>query len=233
MSKCHKLVVLTELICLPGIASAASAVFDNFDADLGSWTPNTTQATNNHNPAGGNPNGYLRTDNTSSTGSFGAIGAVNTAADYSEVFADGIWNISVDLSFINGGFTDSWLRFRYQDSTANGWHISLEDTNFFDAPWQSYAVSFDTTWDDATAMANGWVQESNGTLTATPSFSELWNNTYTSEVRILGGERMVAGIDNYRASYRTPEVPIPAAAWLFGSGLLGITGIARRRKLAA
>lgn len=27
----------------------------------------------------------------------------------------------------------------------------------------------------------------------------------------------------------TPEVPVPAAAWLFGSGLLGLAGAARRR----
>jgi hypothetical protein len=27
-----------------------------------------------------------------------------------------------------------------------------------------------------------------------------------------------------------PEIPIPAAVWLFGSGLLGLIGIARRRK---
>lgn len=30
----------------------------------------------------------------------------------------------------------------------------------------------------------------------------------------------------------TPSVPVPAAAWLFGSGLLSLTGIARRRKAA-
>lgn len=28
----------------------------------------------------------------------------------------------------------------------------------------------------------------------------------------------------------TPEVPIPAAVWLFGSGLLGLVGVARRKK---
>jgi hypothetical protein len=27
-----------------------------------------------------------------------------------------------------------------------------------------------------------------------------------------------------------PDVPIPAAVWLFGSGLLGLAGVARRRK---
>jgi hypothetical protein len=31
----------------------------------------------------------------------------------------------------------------------------------------------------------------------------------------------------------TPEVPVPAAAWLFGSGLLGLAGTARRRRVAA
>lgn len=28
---------------------------------------------------------------------------------------------------------------------------------------------------------------------------------------------------------RTPEVPIPAAVWLFGSGLIGLVGVARRK----
>ena len=38
---------------------------------------------------------------------------------------------------------------------------------------------------------------------------------------------------NYTISnVQTPTVPVPAAAWLFGSGLLGLAGTARRRRNA-
>ena len=33
-------------------------------------------------------------------------------------------------------------------------------------------------------------------------------------------------------SSAVPEVPVPAAVWLFGSGLLGLVGMARRKKIA-
>lgn len=84
MTKCrkfsNKFVLTTTLICLPGISLAATTVSDDFDAGLGSWTENTSETTNSHQPAGGNPNGYLFTDNT---GSFGVMGASNQSSDYS------------------------------------------------------------------------------------------------------------------------------------------------------
>jgi len=48
------------------------------------------------------------------------------------------------------------------------------------------------------------------------------------------GARMVDGpFPGFSANFTPgPAVPIPAALWLFGSGLLGLVGIARRRKAA-
>ena len=37
---------------------------------------------------------------------------------------------------------------------------------------------------------------------------------------------------NFHLSEQPQIVPVPAAVWLFGSGLLGLVGIARRRKVA-
>lgn len=224
MNKCNtlgcKVALVVSIACLPGISKAATAVSDNFDTDIGSWIGNTSNTSISHVATGGNPGGYLETTSTARN----VLGAVNLAPDYSGVFADGTWTLKVDLSFISGTYSDARLRYRYQDSTSNGWHISLEKSNF-STDWTNYSVIFDTSWDDATAIANGWRKEIDGT-TATPHFSELWNNVYTSEVRLIAGAGAVAGIDNYMATI----VPVPAAAWLFGSGLIGLIGIARRKK---
>ena len=78
-----------------------------------------------------------------------------------------------------------------------------------------------------------------------------FNSGYYTEVTDLGGGdygvvvRYVGTItgtgtsfDNFQSNWRlegvmsTSAVPVPAAVWLFGSGLLGLAGVARRRKAA-
>ncbi|MDH5483657.1 MAG: VPLPA-CTERM sorting domain-containing protein [Gammaproteobacteria bacterium] len=218
--KMLKATFVTSTFLISSITQAATAVYDNFDAGLNGWGANTTQTNVNHSLAGGNPNGYLATDNLNNETYFGAIGSVNTGADYSGVFADGLWTVSVDLNFIRGDFTDARLRYRYQDAGFNGWYYSL--TNSFDNSWTNYSVTFDTTWSDAEAILNGWTQEDTSS-----SFAALWDNAYTSEIRLVGtpNTNLVAGIDNYRASV----VPLPAAVWLFLSGLTGLIAISRKK----
>ena len=50
----------------------------------------------------------------------------------------------------------------------------------------------------------------------------------------IRGYGMIDGaFPNFNANFDFTAVPVPAAVWLFGSGLLGLVGVARRRKATA
>ena len=60
-------------------------------------------------------------------------------------------------------------------------------------------------------------------------------NLFASQVISTGTFNGVYETDtngNLLIGRRVPEVPVPAAVWLFGSGLLGLVGMARRKKAA-
>ncbi len=46
----------------------------------------------------------------------------------------------------------------------------------------------------------------------------------------IAGFDTTNGVTSAQFSGSTPAVPVPAAAWLFASGLLGLVGVARRRR---
>lgn len=70
------------------------------------------------------------------------------------------------------------------------------------------------------------------------------SGTFPLIANSIGGTPMIDGpFTGYNANFDitnihidavtdtgTPEVPVPAAVWLFGSGLMGLVGVARRRK---
>lgn len=61
------------------------------------------------------------------------------------------------------------------------------------------------------------------------SFSHASNDIYSIAIEFSGtASRVGLAFDNF--SPASVLVPIPAAAWLFGSGLLGLVGMARRKK---
>jgi len=161
------------------------------------------------------------------------IGAKTQLPDATGDFGGGVWNVGVDLAFLSegfngaGSFDDAWLRFRYQDSSHNGWNYSL--SNIFDTDWNTFSVTFDTSWNDATAMANGWLPD-NMSVNPSANSSESWaitmSDVYTTEIRLSGEGLLIGGIDNFKLT----AVPVPAAVWLFGSGLIGLVGLARRKK---
>jgi hypothetical protein len=87
------------------------------------------------------------------------------------------------------------------------------------------------------------VINSSGTLTSptiTHTFSPLQNVTYIAigvspytNIGDLGPVKSTANrSDFFIQQLSLTEVPIPAALWLFGSGLLGLIGFSRRKKAA-
>lgn len=54
----------------------------------------------------------------------------------------------------------------------------------------------------------------------------LYGNDYTGGDYFLNGSALVTS----DARFRVTAVPIPAAVWLFGSGLIGLMGFAKRKK---
>ena len=83
------------------------------------------------------------------------------------------------------------------------------------------ANGFQLSWQVADATAAGACSESTYNLACLTAAEVI----YTAEWGTLGQEL------SHISFYDTGEVPLPATAWLFGSGLLGIAGIARRKKI--
>lgn len=73
------------------------------------------------------------------------------------------------------------------------------------------------------SASNSWNSQSYTLATAADNQSEVWIAFWLDN-----GEGDYGKIDNVMVT-ATP-VPVPTAVWLFGSGLLGLIGIARRKK---
>jgi hypothetical protein len=63
-----------------------------------------------------------------------------------------------------------------------------------------------------------------------PSLSDLMDDSLT--LSIVQTDQYFIRLGVTTLTIETTPTPIPAAAWLFGSGLLGLVGIARRKKAA-
>lgn len=71
-----------------------------------------------------------------------------------------------------------------------------------------------------------WALAANGGVTATPSFINQFGNANGFSTWTFGTD----GTLTFLSPNAVAAIPIPAAVWLLGSGLIGLVGVARRRQ---
>jgi hypothetical protein len=174
-----------------------------------------------------------------------ALSAPNNANLYTAYFA---------LDYIAGSSTNTWF-----SSTANispnnaGQYDPMKSVAFqtfflnYQTPGtqsvqtmngagsNSYQENFDATPGNFAAYLDTLTGEASLATLASGSVSQnlfFWANgdVNGNGVKVLDILTNADGSTTLTAVPNTPEVPIPAAAWLLGSGLMGLVGIRRRMK---
>jgi hypothetical protein len=164
-----------------------------------------------HSSTGGNPGGFLRSSDPAAGSNTDAFAPAKFLGDWS-AYDNGAGSVSADLTII----------------TANGPHT--EGVEFFiSGPGGEASFRFPTsagpsvgTWTTYTLP----ISQSDWNITSgnwTSLLSDV--QVFRIDLEFISGTE-VTGLDNVRLA----AVPVPAAVWLFGSGLLGLGGISRRRK---
>ena len=137
------------------------------------------------------------------------------------------WNQDITYNFYsdNGGSVGSLL------TSGSGQNLTATDSGL---PWccggNTWLVEFDLVSTLSLASGNYWL----GLTGATGSSSAWWVTTdyidgsFTSSSTTLTIFRTV-DFAYFLNSSNVSAVPIPATAWLFGSGLIGLIGFARRK----
>ena len=174
-----------------------------------------------------------------------------------DLFEFGDASASGTTSVIDPAVSLNILDWITQTSTASGtatngdsWTDALTDLEIYVENFSSQALTFSFYYDiTAVAMAIGDEAQANATVdmlddlgfvdilsiaaadamfgSASADNSQIGSFAFT----LMGGEiNYISGVvDSFGSA---SAVPVPAAVWLFGSGLLGLVGIARRKQAA-
>ena len=133
-----------------------------------------------------------------------------TGGSYDDATGQGTWTMDVDLAVFGQAVM----------TLGQNWTMgSASGTGSLSAPYSCTGAIAST----CTAVGSG--------------FQGAWSSNVTPVVAgdyifTLPGTQAGDVAFNVTLTGDTPEVPLPAAAWLFGSALVGMAGVARRRKNA-
>lgn len=206
------------------VAGTASAAVMQLTATLDSQVPplGTQTISGNNNFTGSIDvdlgTGLLSSLTLTTVGSYTSTSSFGPAVTF---YTGSTWsaNLGGGIPFTTLGEDNGNLVVTYEWGTATnnsngaGSFSGTAPTCAGSAPLCSFALAGNPGWDSAvlTVTVDGNLEVVSALLT-------------TSEV----GSQGVA-----TTNYSLSPVPLPAAAWLFGSGLIGLAGVVRRRRAAA
>jgi len=118
--------------------------------------------------------------------------------------------------------------------------IILDAAGFFGAGADGYTTSENISGVGALPASNG-IAKGAFPIGPAPMATTTYNSAFPLVGDTIGGSPMTtAPFPGFNANFditsvhvtsvETTAVPVPAAVWLFGSGLVGLVGVARRRK---
>jgi hypothetical protein len=190
-------------------ASAAGQSSDVTWAVLGTQYPST--ATNGHDKTAGSA---LEIASATAGSGSGIAGQVLT--DLNTI----VGTFNGDVTYLNGTYAAGGSVYAWSTGT-NGGNVWGASTGGNGGSTNLYGES------------NGVSQAGNGLGTSLGLFGVTGNNgTGTVQSYLLGDNLTLTStgaLSIGSTSTTPPTVPLPAAVWLFGSGLLGLLGVGRRR----
>ena len=137
-------------------------------------------------------------------------------------------NLTVTLAAANGsGLLPAFALWQGQQLTGGDWHVYNNAGNF---DWSTQ----DPGADSSSLNYIGNEANSGALSSITKNFSlgpGLYTLVFGGAARGVTGATL-GGALGYQATLTTAPVPLPAAVWLFGSGLAGVVAFARRRMSA-
>jgi hypothetical protein len=131
-------------------------------------------------------------------------------------------NLNVTLAANGSGLIPAFALYAGQQLTGGDWHVFNTSGNF----------DWSTQGGDSSSL-NYIANEANlGALSSISKTFSLGPGLYSLVFsgNAYGVTGAATGFLGYQATLTTAPVPVPAAVYLFGSGLIGLAGLARRRK---
>jgi len=160
---------------------------------------------------------------------------------------------SVNFESLVGSYSEPLAVTNFLTISFNGGGVLIEPEDLFGNPVASitgfdnipYSFIFDTSIVDVSSVSVGGISNNvpvtidgfgsilDTSIDTTNSWTEISDISAIGSISQIDITLLESSITSFQFEYENvAAVPVPAAVWLFGSGLIGLVGVARRKQNA-